>query len=708
MQTKNIIYVKSKQRKSSRRSRPENEVIEQAKKDVKAWFDYYSENIVRAREDIYFTFVSQWQKDVEMDRKRKNKSILEFNRLYTHVTQVLGEHRENTPSFKVRAASKDVEQNSVDIREGLLRQISYESRSDIAFQTCLRNQMCGGWGVLGAYVDYEDEDNFDLTVRISQEPDQTVIFFDPMAKEFDKADGRFCGKYTSIRKEDFERRYPNVQVYSDFPYSQNYSHWSGWGDEQHVTIVDYFVKEFYEETIVKLSDGRVLTKKEAEIAIAESQIERDSIINQMGNVIPFGMNPPDVLHEVDRRKAEHYKIMHYKLVENAILEKTQWPADFLPYIYVDGDSSYIEGYQRTKSFVEFAKDAQRMMNFVGSETADAIVNSHRSQWIATSKNINTEQLQEIWRRPDVHQTLIYNPDSSGATPQQIQPFQLSPALFQLQSLYDSDITNILGRYQSNLGAPSNEQSGVAIYNRAMQGNSSTFIYLDNLNRGIESLGRLILSIIPKVYDNTRNVVLRSHDGDQSFVTINNVLPGNFIENEIDDEKYYIEVKSGPNYQIQKTKSLELLLKLAQINPQATPLLMDLIAANIDVENMPQLVERMKMLVPPKVLAKEKGEPMPQQPEKPNPELIIEQMKSQNQQMEQRLKAMELSIKEQQIMADREENYLKSQSAIKSDYLKNQATNTKAMAEIRKAEMNLAADNQKALADILSSPGTGER
>jgi len=52
-------------------------------------------------------------------------------------------------------------------------------------------------------------------------------------------------------------------------------------------------------------------------------------------------------------------------------------------IFVDGDSNFINGQQYTRSFIHEAKDAQKFVNYVGSEIAAEIKNRRREQWIGT-------------------------------------------------------------------------------------------------------------------------------------------------------------------------------------------------------------------------------------------------------------------------------------------------------------------------------------
>ena len=67
---------------------------------------------------------------------------------------------------------------------------------------------------------------------------------------------------------------------------------------------------------------------------------------------------------VGERQTQDYRVMHYRLIRDRIIDFSEWPSRQLPIPFVDGDSYYIEGRQYTKSFIHEARDAQRQANAV--------------------------------------------------------------------------------------------------------------------------------------------------------------------------------------------------------------------------------------------------------------------------------------------------------------------------------------------------------
>src|SRR3990167_1527391 len=592
----------------------DTDFLKEARKNIESWFDYFSENVDRAKKDIEFALMSQWDSNNKGRRLNEGKPTFELNQLYAHVSAIIGEQRQNTPNILVHPVSSHVEQQDIDLREGIIRQVLYESKSDIVFQEAFKWTMVGGFSALRIITEYESPESFHQNIRLTHLSDPTTAFFDPSAEKPDKSDGRFCGVYKTLTREEFKRRYPDQSVPLSFDQSGHFT----WKTDKTVTIAEYFVKEYFTTTIVQLSNGNVLKKADAQKLLTEQPAI--TILNE--------------------RDAEDYKILHYQLTGHAILEKNEWPSKDLPIIFVDGDSFYREGQQITKSFIHYAKDAQRYLNYIASEAALAVLNRRREEWLATPENIKNNE--DAWKYPDrVQGAIIFTPDSrTGFIPQKIPPSEISATLMAQYERAKQDIKQILGRYEANLGMPGNEQSGVAIMNRVKQGNASTFVYFVNLNRAVESCARVILNLIPVVMDTTRTIPIRKRDQSQQLVTINNPV-GDQYHHDLNQVRYSVRVEAGPNYAVQKAESLQQLMQLATSSPQIGQLIPDLIAGNLELENMPQIVDRLKTLLPPHILAQEEGKPLPPTP--PNPQMQLQQQQMQVEQMKVENEANKIAL-----------------------------------------------------------------
>ncbi len=155
-----------------------NTVLNESVQKVNDWYSYYNEHIERARNFLTFLYVDQWDMNVRQAREAVNKPTMEFNKLTSIIRGILGEFRNNSPALTVRGVGKKTEQSAIDLREGLIRHIHYESDADIAYQIAGRHGLECGWGSARVVAEYEGPDSFLQVLRIKPIMDFQSAFFD--------------------------------------------------------------------------------------------------------------------------------------------------------------------------------------------------------------------------------------------------------------------------------------------------------------------------------------------------------------------------------------------------------------------------------------------------------------------------------------------------------------------------------------------------
>lgn len=639
----------------------ENEFLQKAIGNVNEFFSDWDQNIKHAREDLYFTFVSQWEPELYSKRIQANKPCFEINLIYAVVTSLIGQFRNNTPSYKIHATTDEnnpkvkIDQDEVDLRDNLLRQRSYETKIETHFQTAFENALIRGYGALVAYADYESPYSFNQVPMGFAPSDPSWCFWDPSAKEPNKEDSRQWGYREIFTIEEFKKKYPHAESTIEkrkpqtFPLnSMQYENYTKiWRSDDWVGVCHYFCKEPKKIITCQLSDGRSLEKSKALEAIEEhkrmrrkakshekdimgmlSKIHGTDMSDQESHVDQF-----DMLTIENERDSVDYQVMHYELCYDEILAVSEWPSKLVNVIFWDGHSYELDGKQYTKSFIHTAKDSQRFHNYVMSEAAQSLLISHKELFLGTPSNF--EGLEAVWRDPSKSKgALPANRDETGQLPQVIPPPQISPSYIPLKQESIRDIQATLGYFDSVQGKEGNEKSGVAIESRIKQGNLSSFIYFNNAERAIDRFYKVWLDMMPNLYDNTRDITVRTKSGDVKTTTINQPTVDG-IKNDMSKTNFQIEVTVASPYAVQKEENLAQLMQLITIVGQANPpnamALADLAASNFDLENSPQIVDRIRGLMmgmsPKDILQQELGiKPQPQPPAPPNPALILEQKK----------------------------------------------------------------------------------
>lgn len=673
----------------------ENDVLDTAGKNFHIWNSYFNENIVRGKDDMNFTLRDQWTAVERSEFTRLFKPAMTFNKLYDSTKKIAGEQRKNKPDLIVRSLTGKATQEQINLRADLVRTISYQSQNDLVYQTAFKSALMMGFGAFQVTLDYESPRSFNKVIRYQTIPDPTRTAFDPTALKPHKGDGNYCGRFYLFTRDEFFATYPyvtNPVSYVD-PYVLLDMQWQ---TRDSIIIADYFVKEWYPLIIYQIMAGsekfsltegewkRYQKKYKQQLEIVAETEEARKIIEKL---------EPKVINE---RQTQDYRIMHYRMIKNQIIDFSEWPSRNLPIIFVDGDSHHIEGRQYTKSFIHEARDAQKCVNYFGSEIAAEVKNRRREQWLGTPDNISG--YEQDWRNPELQMGILRaKPDpKTGQMPVKQPPWDLSPAIMQNFQRATQDIREILG-FSETEALQGRDISGKARRERKLEGSMSAYVYFDNMNQAVEQGGRVVNDLLPYIIgDDERTMVVSKKDGKTDSVTINerNGKDGT-IKNDLGMGDFDVEIDTGPSFAVQKEIALEFLQTTLAANPQAFPLIADLWAKNLDVQFMPQIAERFKTMVPPEILAKEEGKPPP--PKQPDPQAMMMQAEIQFKQEEIKNKQAEVQVKMEKLQLEKEANQLKqAEMMLKAQEIQNKSTTDilKHELDVKKAEIIHGQDTHK--------------
>ncbi len=684
----------------------ENAILTAAQKDLNTWQSYFNENIVRGKDDMNFVLRDQWTAVERSEFTRLFKPAMTYNKLYDATKKIAGEQRKNKPDLIVRSLTGKATQEQINLRANLVRTISYQSQNDLVYQTAFKSALMMSYGAFQVCLDYESPRSFNQIIKYDIIPDPTRCAWDPTALKPHKGDGNWCSRSFLFTREEFEATYPYITNPVSFidPYMLLDFQWQ---TRDTITVQDYYVKEWFPLKIYKLSNGLTATEEEWEDALRTFH-EQQKIVagSHVEKIIEKGM--PTIVGE---RMTQDYKIMHYRMIRDQIIDFSLWPSKYLPLIFVDGDSYYIEGRQYTKSFIHEARDAQKFINYVGSEIAAEIKNRRREQWLGTPDNIIG--YEQDWRNPELQMGILRaKPDpKTGQMPQKMQAWDLSPALMANFQRGSQDIREILG-FSETEALQGRDVSGKARRERKLEGSMSAYVFFDNLNQAIEQSGRVVLDLLPFIIgDDERHMVISKKDGKSDNVILNQRMKDGSIQNQIQKGEFDLEIDTGPSFAVQRDIALEYFQQTVALNPQVFNLIADLWSDNLDIEQRDAVKERLKNLVPPEILAKEEGKPTP--PKQPSPQEQAMQMQMQLQQAQMEEKKAEIQVKMQKLQLEKEKNQLdqaelllkaqKIQMDAQMDVYNHQADLERSKVthghEVSKLDHSFAADIAKILADV---------
>lgn len=591
------------------------DILKEIKDRFKESYDAWDNNYTEAINDLNFYAGDQWPSNVKSDREADGRPCLVINKIPTFGDQVIGDIRQNEPSIKVKPVDSKSDPKTAEIITGLIRNIEAQSDAEIAYDTAAESAVICGIGAFRIGTHYCNDDVFEQDIEILRIKNPFTIYWDPAAQKWDKSDARYCFVTEKIARDEFEVTYPNASLMSFQGGKDNDQYW---GDDKNIRVVEYFKKEKVKKTVYMMQSGdKVFT--------TDMKPDQDKL------------GPG--WQTINTREVDSYKITWYKATQAEILEgPTDWPGKHIPICMVYGKELNIEGRTEYRGVTRFAKDPQRLYNYSRSHGAEVISLAPKAPYLVTMKQI--ANYQSIWDKASQKNFpyLPYDVDPSNPTiiPTRSEPISANTGINNEIMIADQELHDTTGLQQASLGKKSNEKSGKAIIARQREGDVANFAYYDNLGRAIKYGGKVILDLIPKIYDTPRIIRILNEDGSDKLVPINTQLPppeqGQDIPPiyDLTVGKYDVVVSIGPSYSTQREESVDSMMAFLQAIPQMGPLIGDLIAKNMDWPGASEIEKRLKLLLPP-ALQGDDGQPPPVAPQPPpDPLAILAQKKAEAQ------------------------------------------------------------------------------
>lgn len=571
-----------------------------------------AENEIRKKglEDLEFRSGKQWPDDVKQERELDSRPCLTINRLPQFIRQITNDQRQNRPAIKVYPVDDKADIETAKILQGLIRHIEYNSNADVAYDTAFEGAVTKGFGYFRIVTDYIDPLSFDQELLIKRIRNSFSVYLDPSSKEPDGSDSNWGFIFEDVQKDEYKAEYKNSKLCSMEDWAAIGNETQGWVSETSVRIGEYFYKDYKSVDLVLLSNGEVIEK------------------SKLPEVLPLNINI------VKERSSIIPVIKWCKINGMEIIEQTDWPGRWIPIIPVYGDELDINGERILEGVVRHAKDSQRMYNYWASTETETISLAPKAPWIAAEGQIPKEY-EVQWKSANRknHAYLTYKPTSLAGQPvgaPQRNIFEPPvQAITNARMQAADDLKSTTGIYDSALGAQSREVSGIAIRGRQAQSQTSNFHFIDNLTRSLRHAGRIIIDLIPKVYDTARVSRVIGEEGEQEIVKINQIFESNGQEKLINFSigKYDVAVETGPSFATKRQEALASMLDLTRAYPQIAQAAGDLMVKNMDWPGATEISERLKKMLPPGIAEDSKDK-------KTVPPEIQNQISQMNQMIEQ--------------------------------------------------------------------------
>jgi hypothetical protein len=612
---------------------------------------------------------NMWQWDANVRTERGSRPSLTYNQVRQHNLQVINDARQNKAQIKVSPTGGRASYEAAQVFSGIIRRIEYTSKAVDAYSTATYHQVESGMGYVRVETDYVDDQSFDLDLFIRRVPDPRCVYMDPDCKSYDKSDAAFAFVFEDIPRDRYEEEYGKEDNTAPATFDQT----DGWNDKDHVRIAEYWRRGEANRTIHMLDNGAV--------------VDDDEIPEELRDEIKKRI--------VKSRDVSEPEIEWFKIAGDKIVDRRDWPGKYIPIVPFIGEETVIEGVMDRKGHTRSQIDAQRIYNYWASAAVEQVALQTKTPYIARADAI--EGRTEQWATANVknYSVLVYNGvDEAGQTippPARVEPPTMAQAYIQGMTIARQDLMSVTGQYQAELGMPSNERSGIAIQQRQRQGDTATYHYIDNQSKAIRQVGRILIDLIPKIYDVRRVVMTLAEDGSEAKVVVapdapeahQQIAPGpngqpqpltnGQAQQQAEDPEqpdptvifnpnvgtYDVEADVGPSYGTQRQEAANAFSQIMQQNPAAFQVVGDFWATNSDFPGADELADRLKRGLPPQY----KAGPDPQ----------VQQIAQQAQQAQQQAQGLlqkadaEIAMLKAQLVHAQESAKDKSQEIAIKDY-----------------------------------------
>lgn len=519
-------------------------------------------------DDIRFEAGDQWPDYIKDQREEDPdgpRPCLVVNMAKKHKNALLNDIRRNRPAMKVLPVDDKADKDTAEIFNGLMRHIQAVNDADIATDTAADFQITCGVGYFRIDTVVMDDSTNEQEITIGAMYNPFACYMDPHADHPAGADAKWCFVVDEVDKEEFLVEYPDSAGHSFREQDMSDSRHDQWfPSDETVRVAEYFY---------------ITTGNESDTW-------------------------------------PHSKRCHWaKIAGNEILEERELTTFYIPIVRVLGEERRYENRRDYRGLIRDLKDPGRMYNYWTSANTEHIALAPKAPYLTPAEAI--EGHEDEWKDANTAMKpyLPYNHvDGEGnpiPPPTRAQPIPVNNGIVQSMLQAQEDMRQVSGQSQAGFGERSNEQSGKAINARRMEQDSNTFHFVDNLARSMKHAGRIVLQMIPHIYDTPRVVRILGEDDEPDFAQFDPNLPQPMVEREDIAGKvqriynptigrYDVRVTVGPAYATRLEEGAERLSNVIQAAPEMMGIVGDLLFKAMDIPGSEDIAERLKAMLPPQL------------------------------------------------------------------------------------------------------------
>lgn len=596
----------------------ETEILLEAKKRFRICEDWEAQARTYFEYDYKFANgdsnnMYQWDKWVIGDRQTNQRPCLTINKTQQHNLQIINDGKQNKPGVTIRPVGDEASFEAAQVFQEVVRHIEYISNAENVYDYAAQFQVNAGWGYWRVVIEPISDDSFDKEIYIRRIKDPRSVYIDPFINEVDGSDARFGFIFDDMPKDLYEAAYPKFKDVGNASLgfvSDSY----GWIQQNTIRVAEYFRKTQKEDKLVAFTlpeTGEQIITKWSELPKDGREIFQE-IKKREGNL-------PLAARTYRERETVSDDIEVIKIAGNRIIDRQPWLGKYIPIVRLIGTETVIDGIWDCKGHTRALLDPQRIYNINSSANVEFGALQTKSPITAPVEAI--EGFEDIYARANIDNlsVLPYNGlNEQGQpipAPQRMQGPVSSQAYVEQMKIAQEEMMMVSGQYQAQMGENENAKSGVAINARQRQGDRATYHFIDNQAIAIRFTGKILIDLIPKVYDTERVIRIEAKDGSVMDVTIDPNAPQpmqkvNQDQPESDNAQeiaqiifnpgvgtYDVQSDTGPSFATRRQEAFNALTQIAAQNKEFMGVAGDILWKVADFPEAQVLAQRWRKIIP---------------------------------------------------------------------------------------------------------------
>ncbi len=574
---------------------PSND-LDEAQRYYAECLEAMSDQRKQIEEDLKFSDPSnpeQWDEDIKSQRANDpggRRPCLVHDQLGQYTAQVTGQIEKQPPSIHAIPVSGGAMKQAAEQIDGRFRHIEHASRASQHYARALTGAARAGVGYIIIRPELVDRALGWQEPRIGSEPDALKVIFDPWSVETDGKDATCGWVMSDVSDRAWDRRWKgkDKREFGDLGTNKRAD------DRKSTLVAEQWMQETRTTNVIVFAgqDGQ-------ETSMPESEFHEKGLTG----AVQFLRNYSD--------KQTH---VSWRLMSGCdVLEEGDYPADSIGIVPVYGYVGWKDGRMRYCGIPRRARAPQQAYNYHISEQLAYIATSPKNPWWVSKRA--AAGVESVLDRLSV-ETRAWAPyndwDENGAinAPSRVNPSVNLTNHIQGAEQALKDIQGAIGMYQANLGAPSNETSGVAIESRKEQGESSTAHFPSHMAASLGRVGEIVMQMDARLADTRRKQPILGVDGSTGSVNVDpkqetafERMPGGAaVSINPNVGKYGVRVVVGASYSTQRTQTNAAFAEIMRGNKELAPTVAPFWAQTLDFPGSDKFAQAMAAMAPPPVKA----------------------------------------------------------------------------------------------------------